>query len=182
VGSTLSNQYAAQGATFSANAYSGPGSSSTGEDWATNSDLTIVSSTGSDVGSLGAPSLVSGNILRSFSGWLNEDGDPSFSISFSTAVNSFSATFAGVFTGADVTLWAYDGGTLLGSVSGSGAGQFALSFGAAHITSVAIRPGTFGDWVGVDNITFNPVAVPEASTYAMMALGLGLLALKRRRG
>jgi PEP-CTERM motif len=180
-GSTLSNQYAAQGVTFSGNAFSGPGSSTSGEPWATNSDMTIVSSTGGDVGGLGTPGLVSGNILRSFNGWLGEDGDPSFLMTFSTPVASVSMDFAGVFDGPDVTLWAYDGATLLGTTSGgaSASGQFTLGFAAASITSVAVRPGTFNDWVGVDNIVFAPV--PETSTYAMMALGLALLGVAARR-
>jgi PEP-CTERM motif len=179
VGSTLSNQYAAQGVTFSGNAFSGAGSSTSGEPWASNSDLTVVSSTGTDVGGLGTPGLVSGNILRSFNGWLSENGDPSFLMTFSTAVGSVSMDFAGVSTGADVTLWAYNGATLLGSTSGASTGQFTLSFAAAEITSVAVRPGTFNDWVGVDNIVFAPV--PETSTYAMMALGLALLGVAARR-
>jgi hypothetical protein len=122
--------------------------------------MTIVDSAGTDVGGLGAPALVSGNILRSFAGWLNEDGDPSFLVTFSTPVSSFSATFAGVSTGSDVTIWAYNGATLLGTVSGTTTGQFVLSFASATpITSVRVRPGSFNDWVGVDNITFTPAAV-----------------------
>jgi PEP-CTERM motif len=180
-GTILSNQYAALGATFSPNAFSGAGTSTSGEPWATNSDMTIVSSTGTDVGGLGTPAgLVSGNILRSFGGWLNEDGDPSFTINFSGLATDFSASFAGVSTGADVSLFAYNGATLVGTVSGSATGQFTLSF-AGPFTSIAVRPGTFNDWVGVDNISYTLSAVPEASTYAMMGLGLALLAFKRRK-
>jgi PEP-CTERM motif len=180
VGTTLSNQFA--GVTFAPSPFSGPGSSTSGEDWASNTDMTIVDSAGADVGGLGVPSLVSGNILRSFAGWLNEDGDPSFRISFAAPINSFAATFAGVTTGADVTMWAFNGATQVGLISGITTGQFTLSLASANITSVIIRPGSFNDWVGVDNITFTPAAVvPEASTYAMMGLGLALLAFKRRK-
>jgi hypothetical protein len=180
VGAVLSNQYAAQGAVFSANAFSGANSNSTPDDWATNTDMTIVSSlAGGDVGGLGTPALVSGNVLHSFNNWLGEDGDPSFKITFSTPINSFSATFAGVSTAADVMLFAYNGATLLGTVTATTTGQFVLSFAAPSITSVAIAPGSFDDWVGVDNITFTQV-VPEPSTYGLMALGLGLIALRRR--
>lgn len=181
VGTVLSNQYAAQGAVFSANVFTGPGSSSSGSAWASNTDMTIVSSTGTDVGGLGAPSLVSGNLLRSFAGWLTENGDPSFRVNFTTPVNSFSATFAGVSTAADATLYAYNGASLLGSVSGTSAGQFVLSFAAASITAVAVRPGSFNDWVGVDNITFAPLPVPESGTWVLMALGLSLMAFRLRR-
>lgn len=179
-GAVLSTQYSALGATFSANAFSGPGSSSSEALWATNTDMTIVSSTGGDVGGLGTPGLVSGNVLRSFNGWLDEDGDPSFSISFSTAVSSFSAAFAGVTDGLDTRLFAYNGASLLGTVAGpaSTTGQFVLSFSAANITRVAIAPGTFNDYVAVDNINFAPV--PEPATYAMMGLGLALIAARRR--
>ena len=180
VGTTLTNQYA--GVTFSANTFTGAGSSTSGSPWATNTDMTVVSSTGSDVGGLGSPSLVSGNLLRSFSAWLNENGDPSFRVSFAAPVNFFSATFAGVSTAADVTIWAYNGTTLLGTTSGTTSGQFVLSFAAASITSVAVRPGSFNDWVGVDNFTYTPApVVPEVSTYAMMGLGMALLAFRRRK-
>jgi hypothetical protein len=181
-GSILSNQYAAQGVTFSANAFTGPGTSTSGSPWATNSDMTIVSSAGTDVGGLGTPSLVSGNVLRSFAGWLGEDGDPSFTISFATPITAISVDFAGVSTGADVRLFAFDGATALGSAIGSGTGQFTLALGGgALMTHVVVTPGSFNDWVGVDNITYTLTAVPEASTYAMMGLGLALLAFKRRR-
>lgn len=177
-GATLSNQYAALGAVFSPNAFSGSGGP-TG-DWATNTDMTIVSSTGSDVGGLGTPSLVSGNILHSFSGWLDENGDASFTISFGTAVSSVWMDFAGVSTPADVRLFAYNGATLLGSVAGSVlTGQFTLGYSAASITSVAVTPGTYNDWVGVDNVVFAPV--PEPATYAMMGLGVAALLTFRRR-
>jgi len=180
VGSVLSNQFA--GVTFTPNAFTGAGTSTSGADWATNTNMTIVASGGTDVGGLGTPSLVSGNILRSFAGWLNEDGDASFRVSFANPVTSFSATFAGVSTAADVTMWAYNGATQIGTISGVVPGQFVLTLNGVSITSVVVRPGSFDDWVGVDNITFTPSVVPETSTYAMMGLGLALLAFRRRQG
>lgn len=179
VGTVLSNQYA--GVTFFANAFVGSGDSSSGQPWATNTDMTIVAVGGGDTGGLGTPELVSGHLLRSFAGWLNEDGDASFYMHFDTPISNFSATFAGASVGADVTIWAFDANAaLLGSASGSTTGQFVLSYSAPSIGYIAIRPGSFNDWVGVDNITYT-AAVPEAAPWAAMGLGLGLLALRRRR-
>ena len=77
VGAVLDSQYAGYGVTFASNAFTGSGGP-TGN-WATNTTMSVVSSSGTDVGGLGNPSLVSGNMLRAFNGWLNENGDPSFS-------------------------------------------------------------------------------------------------------
>jgi len=182
VGTVLSNQFAGLGVTFTPNAFSGnTPPPPTIDGWAPNTDMTVVSSTGADVGGLGSPSLVSGNILRSFAGWFGETGSPSFAAVFSTPVNTFSATFAGVNNPAETRLFVYNGGTLLSTVAGTvTTEQFTLSFAAPSITQVVITPGSYNDWVGVDNIVFQPV--PEPATWGLMALGLaGLLTLKRRR-
>jgi len=181
-GATLSNQYAALGVVFSPSVFSGANSNSTTQGWATNTDMTI---TATDIGALGTPLLVSGKVLHSFNGWLNEDGDASILATFSTPINSISMDFAGIFTGTDVSLLAYNGSTLLGTVVApfcASTCQNTLSFASSSITKVVFTPGSFSDWVGVDNITFMQVSnVPEASTYSMMLLGLGLIAFKRRR-
>ena len=178
-GTTLANQYAASGVVFTPNAFSGVGSSTSGEPWATNTHMTIVDSQGPDVGALGLPALASGNLLRSRPGWLGENGDASFLMRFSTPISSFSADFIGVDEFADVTIWAYSGSTLLGTVSGTTTGQFTLTFAATSITSVAVRPGNYFDWVAVDNINYT--LVPEPGSYVLMGLGLAVLALRRRQ-
>lgn len=182
-GTLLSGQYAGLGAIFSANAFSGPGSSSSGLDWATNTDMTIVDVTGSDAGDPGGPAVVSGMVLRSFDGWVAEDGDPSFRISFGTPVNRVSVSFAGVDLTDDVRLFAFNGALPLGMVSGptcASTCQFTLIFLSPTMTSVVVAPGSAFDWVAVDNVVFQPV--PEPGPVALLTLGLGSLALRRVRG
>ncbi len=160
VSAVLTNQYTAvTGATFSANAFSGAGGP-TGA-WATNTDTTVVDSAGGDVGGLGAPTLVSGNLLRSFNGWLGENGDGSIRVTFAIPVSTFSATFAGIATAASSRLQAFDSGNNLlatGTAAGNGQQVVTVSSGTP-IASVAILPGDFNDWVGVDNITFTTINV-----------------------
>ena len=184
----LSNQYAAQGVTFAANAFSGPGNSGSGLPWAPNSDMTLASITGgnTEVRTLGTPALVSGNVLHRWTGWLSENGDASFWVMFSTPVSSVSLTFAGVdgaLFAPHSRLFVYDGDVLLATLAGSlpnaNTGQLILSYAAPHITKVAVAPGSSNDWVAVDNLVFAPV--PEPGTVGTMALGLALLALARRR-
>lgn len=184
VGTTLGSQYASLGVVFSGSPLTGTSGSSSGENWATNTDMTIVSSSGNDVGGFGTPSLVSGNILRSFNGWLAEDGDADFLVSFTRAATSFSIDFAGVATPADTRIFVYNGSTLLATVAGTvTTGQFTLGYSAPSITSVVVAPGTYDDWVGVDNVTFTLAPVPEPATWATMGAGLGavLLAMRKRR-
>jgi hypothetical protein len=177
-GALLSTQYSALGVTFTANAFSGPGSSSSNQPWASNTDMTV---TATELGGLGGPALVSGNVLHSFNGWLAEDGDASFWVNFTAAVSSVSMDFAGIGRPADVQLFAYNGATLLGVVSASGGGQQTLGYSAASITKVAVTPGSYDDWVGVDNLKFSPAApVPEPASYALLTLGLFALLAKRR--
>ena len=182
-GTTLSSQYASTtGATFTAGGARTYDAQSQGNGtWADNTDMTLVSATGADTSNLGTPSLVGGNILGSYSGWESEDGDPAFTISFAQAVSSFSADFASVYYGTDVAIYAYSAGTLVGTVTGGASdyGQFALNLSAPDITSVVITPGSYGDYVAVDNVRFT-TSVPEPSNLALLALGLGVIATRRR--
>lgn len=182
IGSTLSGQYAGQGVVFAPNAFSGSGAP--GGSWATNTDMTIVDSTlegtlDADVGALGDPAgTVSGHVLRSFNGWLNENGDPSFSMLFSTPVASVSAAFAGVDEPANVRMLAYDGATLVGTAIGSvTTGQFTLLLTAPRITRVDVAAGWYLDWVAVDNISFAPV--PEPGRGLLLLMGATMLVLLR---
>lgn len=194
---TVGNQYAAQGVVFSPNAFSGPGSSNSGRPWATNTNLQVVpilpnTDPNYDHGLLGSPALASGMILRAYGnvqpgGWLEEDGDASFKMTFTTPISSISMVMAGVSPVDELQtrIWVYSGTTLLGTVGTQDVSnlttQQVLSFASSTpITSVAVRPGTYFDYVAVDNISFQPV--PEPGTWALMALGLvGMAGIARRR-
>lgn len=185
-GSILGSQYAALGLTFLPNAFLGTGGPNGA--WATNTDMTVVNSAGGNVGGLGTPSLVSGNVLHSFDGWLHENGDPSFQMLLTGSVDYVSMDFAGVANVFDVRMFVYDGGTLLSTlVAANASGQERLSFTALagqNVTRIDVTPGSFNDWVGVDNITWRTAVsvVPEPSTYALLATGLiGIAGIARRR-
>jgi len=193
-GATLGAQYAGLGVTFTANAFSGAGSSSSGMTWATNTDMTIVSidsgELGVDFGALGVPSLVSKNILHHFLNWETvEDGDASFNINLANPATSVSVTFAGIggqSAAPDTRIFVYAGSTLLatraGSLPNDDVGQLTLSFTGSGITRIAVAPGSFDDWVGVDNIVITPaVAIPEPETWALTLLGLATFVSSRRR-
>jgi hypothetical protein len=179
-GATLSNQYAGLGVVFSPNAFSGANSNSTSQGWATNTGMTV---TASDLGVVGLPVLAGGKLLHSFTNYQDEDGDPSILLTFSSPINSFSAIFASISSPADSQLFIFNGATLIGTVAAaacSGPCQQVLSFSAPSITKVAIAPGSYSDWVGIDDVSFTVAVVPEPSTYGLMALGVALLAWRRR--
>ncbi len=158
VGAVLGAQYqATTGAVFTANGFTGAGGPN--GDWATNTDTTIVDSAGGDVGGLGTPALVSGNVLRSFNGWLAEDGDSSIRVTFDLPVSTFSATFCGIATAASTRVFAFDASNnLLTTSTAAGTGQQVVTVAnATPIKSVVLTTGDFFDWVGVDNITFTTV-------------------------
>lgn len=179
-GDWLDNQYADWGVQFMAPAFEG--TESPNGAWASNPDMTIVTIGNGNHGGLGNPSLVSGNILHSYDGWLGEDGDPSFLMKFTTPISHISVDFAGVAAPDSTVIAAYDvNANFLGYAQASSTGQLTLSYDSTTpIGYVAVTPGEYNDWVGVDNISFT-AAVPEPETYALMAMGLGALALLRRR-
>ncbi|MBY0114292.1 MAG: hypothetical protein K2Y21_15880 [Phycisphaerales bacterium] len=171
---TVSNQYAAWGVNFTPNAFSG-GS------WASNTGMTATST---DVGNGYNASL--GNVLHAFNAdWFNEDGDPSFLISFSTGITSISLDVIGDTGGRDgfqTFVALFDASfTQVGFFDASGIGgveNISLSgFGTAYYAAVA--HGDFNDWVGIDNIRYTEV-IPAPASLGLLGLA-GLVAGRRRR-
>lgn len=176
VGTTVDSQYSGWGVTFLPDVYSG-GS------WATNTDMTVVAVGGGNTGGLGTPPIVSGNILHSFNGWLNEDGDASFALAFDTPITKISIDFAGIATPSSTGIDIFTPeGVYVTSVFATTTGQQTLTYTGTNIGFVGVTPGDFNDWVGVDNISFTfAAAVPEPETYGMLALGLGIIGIVVRR-
>ena len=180
-GSTLSNQFS--DVSFASGDGGVTGLTAPNGNFATATDLTVVSSTGSDVGGLGSPAgTVSGNIIRSFNSWLSEDGDAIFTMTFTGNVSDISIAFAGIATPSSTRLFAIKSdNTVATSVVASSTGQATLSLtGLTGISKFVVTPGDYFDWVGFDNINYtmsNPVPEPAS----MAALGFGALALLRRR-
>lgn len=174
----LGNQYAGLGATFSA------GHTTTGitnptfstQGWATNSSMEVATIAGGDVGGGIAGSGLAGTVVHSFDGWFSEDGDASVTIDFSTAISSFSVDFGGVFNIGATGAYAIDGSNNV-VASALAAGNGTVSMTGLNVNRVVLVVGDFGDWVGFDNVSFEPV--PEPATMTLLALGA--LAARRRK-
>lgn len=170
-GATIAGQYSGWGFAYTPNPFSGGA-------WATNTGMTATST---DVG--GGYSAAHKNVLHSFSSdWLAEDGDPDFLITSTNLFDSVKMTFVGDSSGAS-GFGVYDaGGNLLASIfvpvtansvddtvslSGFGLGKF-----------IAVLPGSFGDWVAVDDVMVN--VVPEPTSFIVVGIGVAAVALRRR--
>jgi hypothetical protein len=128
----------------------------------------------------------------------DNEGSGEVEIDFATAITSIlhleaQANDFGAYT---ATLSAFDGATLLGSVSDNAFNDLTsegsipfLNISGAHITS--IRIGTTNDGAGfalggTGGVNNAPPGVPEPATWAMMLLGFGglgaMLRTRRRAG
>lgn len=185
-GSLLSNQYASQGVTFAAGGgqYQGVVNPPSGSDFATNTDLTVSQFSAS----LGEATPLSGLVLRSEAGFNKEDGNPVFTITFSSSLATLSLDFGDVTT--DYNFQA----AIFALQSNGNAVPIALEPGTQNGTATAVGiptgvnkiivvPGASDDFVAVDNLNFTFAAVPEPTPLAASFVGLVLLALvwKRRQ-
>ncbi|MEP7099550.1 MAG: PEP-CTERM sorting domain-containing protein [Burkholderiales bacterium] len=133
------------------------------------------------------PGSSSPNVL-----WTDQGGGAStgqyLQISFASAVGNVSALF-GTSLGADITMAAYSGATLLDSVTLIGSiitgdvrsGLIGLT--DTGITSVRLysHSGNSSFNFSIDNLNWQAAAVPEPSTYAMLFAGLGVVGWATRR-
>lgn len=99
----------------------------------------------------------------------------------------FASNISGLFTAGSVTITVNDslGGTITTTITPTSqtAGSFAGWVSDGLITSLtftAVQPTTGFIWPAVDNFRL-AAAVPEASSYAMMLAGLGVLGFVARR-
>lgn len=181
-GTPFAMQYAAWGVGVSANPYSGPNTSGAANLWATNTDLTISTDAGVTA------RTGSGNMLHSLTGWLSEDGDPSFELTFLYRIDSISAVFTGIATGDSFAgMIAYDDeDQVLAEVrvtNPAQGGAFTQTLSLTNlgaVSRVVFVPGTFDDWIGIDDIAFGDAVVPTPGAAALMGIG-SIVLLRRKR-
>ena len=186
-GSTLSNQYAAQGVTFAGGGgqYQGVVNPNSDFGFATNTDLTI--SQFSTAQGEGAP--LSGLVLRSRAGFNLENGNPVFTMTFSSPVATLSLDFGDVSTDyqyapAIFALQPNNNAVLIALEPGSQNGTSTAVGIPTGVTRIIVVPGAEDNFVAVDNLNFTFAAgVPEPTSVAASLVGLGLLGVvcKRRQ-
>ncbi len=186
-GDTIAEQYAAWGVHFMPNVVSGTNVG--GDTFADNTDMTATATDFDPyfVANADPSELPDGNLLHSFTGYLNEDGDSNFWVAFDRPVINVSLD---VYGAPFFPIYGLDSDFNLVSL-----GQFNYSptFLSARVSmssndpiSYLIVTGSndsfnYDAWTGYDNIQFT--SVPEPNTLCLLA-GSGLtssLLIRRRR-
>ncbi len=143
------------------------------------SPVTVLKVTDTDVGTYPS-NPADQKVLHTFTDWLNETGNPVFTITFSQPVTSISIDVFGDTSGASV-LAGVSGSSIVNFVKAGTSGRETISrtyTAAQGVTKVVVLPGAYGDWAAVDNISYTLVPGPGAT--ALAALG-GIFAVRRRR-
>lgn len=184
-GSTLGNQYASQGVTFAAGGgqYQGVVNPNSDYNFATNTDLTISQFNTK----LGEAAPLSGLVLRSEPGYLQENGNPVFTMTFSAPLATFSLDFGDVssdyqFAPAIFALQPNNNAVLIALEPGTQNGTSTAVGIPTGVTKIIVVPGAYENFVAVDNLNFTFAPVPEPTSVAASLVGLGLLgAVWKRR-
>lgn len=185
-GTVLSTQYANQGVTFApgGGSYTGvvnPPQTNAG--FATNTDLTLSNFDPN----LGEGTPLSGLVLRSDVGFMMENGDPVFTMTFRSPVTALSLDFGDVknaFQSSPAIFALQPSSNVAVSValSPDSRNGTATAVGLpAGVTQIIVVPGTTKDFVALDNLNFTLAPVPEPSAVGASLLGAGVLVVLMRR-
>lgn len=182
-GATLANQYASLGVTFAPGGGSITGvinPAGTTQGFATNVDMTIGPI------EIGSAAPLSGLALRTYNGYNAENGDPVFTMTFSSPISLLSLDFGSVSTSAgQAAVFAVNPATgtavTVGFEPSAANGTVTATGLPTGTRTIIVVPGTYNDYVAIDNLNFT--VVPEPTTVAMSLFGAGVLGVMmvRRR-
>jgi hypothetical protein len=175
-GATIANQYTSLGVTFIGSAFADPADPL--NPFATNTDMTLVAAGGNVPPGASFPAGA-GNFLHGYAGYLLEDGDSNFAITFDTLITTFSMDVYDDRVGL-TQLFAFKGDNIVDltqvATDPTAAPQRISVDFAAGFDGVGVVLGSNVDWVAVDNLSF--AFVPEPAS--MLAIGaLGAVTLRR---
>jgi hypothetical protein len=116
----------------------------------------------------------------------NTPAQTPLTIAFNTNISSISLNF-GLDDAGALTLMAYEGSTLVGTVSVTGVipsgfdqPEGVISFNGATFNSVVLNSPS-SDFFAIDNVDVRAAAVPEPATLVLLCTGLAALVSARRR-
>lgn len=167
-GSTLGSQYASKGVIFNSGTTSSEPAAFIQNkplyrgQFSAKTDLTI---TRTETGG-GVDHAAMGNVLRTYSGWGRETGDPVFEMLLTQPMGRVDVTFVGDSSGASA-IFAYRQNILLGIVQPGATpvniADVASFTDAGGIDKLVIVPGSYYDWTGVSEVKLMTVPAPGAA-------------------